>query len=107
MRYSKEFRYDVCHEYITTGIGSKEICEKYNLNINTFKVWMLRYFPNEMKVLRDAKTSIPKKLISKFNIKDMTKEEMIAELIKKDFEIARLKKKYPWLNNTEDTKPTG
>ena len=37
------------------------------------------------------------------NVKDMTKDEMIAELIKKDFEIERLKKKYPWLASTEDT----
>ena len=37
----------------------------------------------------------------------MTKDEMIAELIKKDYEIARLKKKYPWLANTEDTESDG
>lgn len=92
MRYSKEFRYDVCQEYITTGIGRQDICDKYNLNVNTFKVWLLRYFPNETKVFRENKTSVAKKLVNKFNIKNMSKEEMIAELIKKDFEIARLKK---------------
>jgi len=48
-------------------------------------------------------TYISKKHLNYKNVKDMTKDEMIAELIKKDYEIARLKKKYPWLTSTEGT----
>lgn len=113
MKYSKEFREKVCEEYLYTDIGRIEICEKYNLPLNTIKCWLFRYYPNEYKNDKkgrhytmpnefNAEAYISKKHLNYKNIKDMTKDEMIAELIKKDFEIARLKKKYPWLNDTED-----
>ena len=92
MRYAKEFRDKVYQEYITTGIGRKELCEKYNLNINTFKVWLIRFYPNTSKKTISDKTNHSNTLVNKYNIKNMSKEEMITELIKKDFEIARLKK---------------
>ena len=96
MKYSKEFRDKVCQEYLTTDIGRKEICEKYNLPLNTIKCWLFRYYPDEYKVDKKARpykqSDIILKDIDKVSFKEMTKEQSQAELIKKDFEIARLKK---------------
>ena len=114
MKYSKEFKEKVCEEYLQTDIGRKEICEKYNLPLNTIKCWLYRYYPNEYKNDKKARkytmsdkysddTYVSKKHLNYKNVKDMTKDEMIAELIKKDFEIEKIKKKYPWLASTEDT----
>ena len=96
MKYSKEFRDKVCQEYLTTDIVRKGICEKYNLPLNTIKCWLFIYYPDEYKI--DKKTRSYKqanvilKNTDKVSFKEMTKEQLQAELIKKDFEIARLKK---------------
>ncbi|MBR1453483.1 MAG: hypothetical protein IJ593_02395 [Lachnospiraceae bacterium] len=96
MKYSKEFRDKVCQEYLTTDIGRKEIYEKYNLPLNTIKCWLFRYYPDEYKVDKKARsykqTNVTLKNTNKVSSKEMTKEQLQAELIKKDFEIARLKK---------------
>lgn len=103
MKYSNEFKEMVCEEYLHTDIGRKETCEKYNLPLNTIKCWLFRYYHNENKddkidiknripVKNNNETYISKKHLNYKNVKDMSKDEMIAELIKKDFEISRLKK---------------
>lgn len=108
MKYSKEFRDKVCQEYITTDIGRVEICEKYNLPLNTVKCWMFRYYPNEYKNDKKARTyNVDKSIIQNTEFKDLTKEQLQELVIKKEFEIKRLKKKYPWLNDTEDTDTNG
>lgn len=108
--YSKEFRDKICEEYLTTEIGRKEICRKYNLSLNTLKTWLRRHYPDEYKSDDKARcyTNQPKlDYINNINFKDMTREQLEAEIIKKDFEIKRLKKKYPWLNDTEDMESDG
>ena len=57
---------------------------------------MFRYYPDEYKVDKKARSykqaNVILKNINKVSFKEMTKEQLQAELIKKDFEIARLKK---------------
>ena len=103
MKYSKEFREKICEEYLHTDIGRIEICNKYNLPLNTVKVWLFRYYPDEYKCDKKARhytkpdtfdddEHIPKKYLNYKNVKDMSKTELIKEIIKKDFEIDKLKK---------------
>ena len=57
---------------------------------------MFRYYPDEYKVDKKARSykqaNVILKNINKVSFKEMTREQLQAELIKKDFEIARLKK---------------
>lgn len=108
MKYSVEFREKVCKEYLTTDIGRIEICEKYNLPLNTIKCWLFRYYPNEYRQDKKARTyNIEKNIVSNSEFKDLSKEELQRLVIKKEFEIKRLKKKYPWLDDTESTDKNG
>ena len=92
MTVSREKRTMICEEYINSNISRKEICDKYGINYETFKVWLNRYYPKET-ASRDHH-SVKDKLLEGSEYADMTSKEMQLELIKKDIELARLKKKY-------------
>ena len=89
--YDKEFKEKVCKEYIESDITRKEICEKYNIKFETFKDWLRR---ERLHKVSHNKDFIPsgKVLTKKSYLKDMSREELQREIIKRDFEIARLKK---------------
>ena len=108
MKYSKDLKEKILEEYTNTNIKRKEICEKYDIPIETFKGWLKQdrtgaYGKNYIKKLSNSTLSVIKK--SGYN--EMSKEELQLELIKKDFEIAKLKKKYPWLTDMDDTVSDG
>lgn len=99
--YSKGLISKICEEYFNCTITRKELCDKYNIKVDTLKSWLRRYYPvrykndpNARKYSAPAINSKCMPLIDKSDYKDMTKEEMQMELIKKDFEIERLKKNY-------------
>lgn len=99
--YDKELVKTICEEYFNCSITRKEICNKYNIKVDTLKSWLRRYYPERFKNdINARKYNAPlinpkcMPLIDKSDYKDMTKEQMQMELIKKDFEIERLKKNY-------------
>lgn len=90
--YNNEFRISVCEEYINSNITRKEIAEKYNIPFETFKSWMKRYYPIDKNA--NTSTKIYHKMVEQSDYKTMSADELKLELIKKDIEIERLKKKY-------------
>lgn len=108
MKYDKELKEKMLEEYTNTNITRKEICTKYNVPFETFKGW-LRYDHNcsyGKRVIkkRSASTSA---VFNSSNYKDMSREELQLALIQKDIEIAKLKKKYPWLADMDDMESDG
>lgn len=108
MKYDKKLKEKMLEEYTNTNITRKEICTKYNVPFETFRGW-LRYdhsYSYGKKIIkkRSAGTSA---VLNSSNYKDMSREELQLVLIKKDIEIAKLKKKYPWLADMDDTESDG
>lgn len=95
---NKEEREKILDEYYNSDLSRKEICEKYNLNFETFKAWIKRYNRENPKVKK-----IPKKfesLIEKLDFKNMSSEELKIELLKTRIELERLKKNYSVATDT-------
>ena len=99
--YDKELIKTICEEYFQSKVTRREICDKYNIKIDTFKSWLRRHYSDKYKNDPNARSyneplinSRCMPLIDNSDYKEMTKEQMQMELIKKDFEIERLKKKY-------------
>lgn len=98
--YSKEFKINVCKEYVNSNMTRREIAKKYNIPFETFKNWMKKYYAIDKN--DNISTKIYHKTIEKSDYNSMTPDELKLELIKKDIEIERLKKKY-----SVNLKPSG
>lgn len=96
MRTPKE-KEQIILEYYSGSIGRNEICRKYNIAIGVFRRWRNKYDKEGITGLisnteRHSSTSKNKGLHLR---KPKNKiEELEIELMKKDIEIARLKKGY-------------
>lgn len=92
MEFSKAQRDKICEEYINSNVKRKDICAKYNLNYDTFKTWLNRYYPNCVKSHLSTKKEY--NLLEGSTYSEMSNNELQIELIKKDIELERLKKNY-------------
>ncbi len=107
-KYSKELKEQALYEYANLNKSRKYIADKYKIPIETFKGWLRKeHINHKCDNLKLDNNSFPSDLIEKSDYRKMTKEELQIELIKKDFEIIKLKKKYPWLNDTDAMESDG
>ena len=93
MRTSKE-KETIVKEYLQGKIGFKKLCEKHNLSTSVLWRWIKKYEENGIDNLKSntGKSSSGKGLHLR---KPRNKiEELELEIMKKEIEIARLKKGY-------------
>ena len=84
-------------EYYSGNIGRNEICRKYEITTEVFRRWRIKYDKYGIKGLKSqtGKTSHNNPNAGLHLRKPKNKiEELQIELMKKDIEIARLKKGY-------------
>ena len=92
MKYDKKLKEKMLEEYTNTNIrGWLRYDHSYSYGKRVIKK-------------RSAGTSA---VFNSSNYKDMSREELQLALIKKDIEIAKLKKKYPWLADMDDMESDG
>ena len=87
----------ILKEFYSGKIGRNEICKKYNISTSVFKKWRDNYEINGLEGLKSntGKTCKNNKHIGIHLRKTKNKmEELELEILKKDIEIARLKKGY-------------
>lgn len=92
MWYSDEEKEVIGRRVYTREITKEEACDEYNISITTVINYVKHYLkvhniPAVPEVINTKGVEIP-------NYQDMTKSELITELMKKDIEIARTKKGY-------------
>jgi len=96
MRTPKE-KEKILKEFYSGKIGRNEICKKYNISTSVFKKWRDNYEINGLEGLKSNTGKLYKnnKHIGIHLRKPQNKiEELELEILKKDIEIARLKKDY-------------
>lgn len=93
MRTAEEKR-KIVEEYLSGGISTWKIAEKYGTTQPMFRVWKKKYEENGVEGLK-SKTG-KKSGIGKGRSKKATTEveQLKLELLKKEIEVARLKKGY-------------
>ena len=92
MWYSDEEKEVIGRRVYTHEITKEEACNEYNISVTTVINYVKHYLkvhniPVIPEVINTKGVEIP-------NYQDMTKSELITELMKKDIEIARTKKGY-------------
>ena len=96
MRSPKE-KEQIILEYYSGNIGRNEICRKYNITPEVFRRWRKKYDENGIDSLKSNTGKANKNHLHMglYLRKPKNKiEELELELMKKDIEIARLKKGY-------------
>lgn len=96
MRSPKE-KEQIILEYYSGSIGRNEICRKYNITPEVFRRWRIKYDKNGVEALNSntGKTNKSHQHMGVYLRKPKNKiEELEIEIMKRDIEIARLKKGY-------------
>lgn len=96
MRTSEE-KEKIILEYYSGNIGRNEICHKYEITTEVFRRWRIKYDKYGIKGLESqtGKTSYNNHHAGlHFRKPKSREEELEIELMKKEIEIARLKKGY-------------
>lgn len=92
MWYTDEQKIDIGRSVFTHEMTRTEACEKYGISyptvINYVKFYMAA---NNIPLVPEVQNGDQKRAL---NYKEMSKDELINELMKKDIEIARTKKGY-------------
>jgi len=97
MYYSRELKKDLCEKICTHGFSTLKTANEYNVPIKTLEKWITAYnkdnhcFDPIIEIQNDFK---PLDKISNIDYNDLSNDELKQELMKKDIEIARLKKGY-------------
>lgn len=92
MWYTGNEKLDIGRRVYAHEISKEEACKEYNISITTVVNYVKLYLnahniPAIPEVMNTKGVEIP-------NYQEMTKNELITELMKKDIEIARTKKGY-------------
>lgn len=94
MRSPKE-KEKILKEYYSEKIGRNEICRKYHISTQTLRKWRMKYEEFGIKGLKSQTGTKKGGTKGQGNRKPKDKiEELELELMKKEIEIARLKKGY-------------
>ena len=97
MQYSRELKKRLCEKICIDGDSTLKSAKEYNIPIKTLEKWITAFnkdnhcfdpiieFSNDFKIINN---------VSNINYNDLSNEELKNEIMKKDIEIARLKKGY-------------
>ena len=97
MHYSIELKKKLCEQICLNNASTIKTAEEYNIPLKTLEKWITAFnknshcfdpnveFVNDFKLIDDSNDS---------NYDDLSLDELKKQLLKKDIEIARLKKGY-------------
>lgn len=96
MQYSIELKKKLCDMICLNGASTIKTAEEYNVPLKTLEKWITAFnkdhhcFDPKIEIVNDFK------IINEMdnNYDDLSKEELKKQIMKKDIEIARLKKGY-------------
>ena len=94
--YSIELKRKICTEFCLNGKSTIKMAQEYNIPLKTLEKWITAYnknnhcFDNNLESNHFNLLNNPNVI----NYNDLSNDELINQLMKKDIEIARLKKGY-------------
>lgn len=97
MHYSSELKKKLCTDICINGESTIKTAKEYNIPLKTLEKWITSFnkdhhcFDPKFEIVNDFKL-IDKPTVSSYD--DLSNDELKKELMKKDIEIARLKKGY-------------
>ena len=97
MYYSRELKKSLCDKVRVNGESTLKVANEYNVPIKTMEKWITAYnkdnhcFDPVIETINDFKII---NNIKNIDYNDLSIEELKTEIMKKDIEIARLKKGY-------------
>ena len=97
MYYSRELKKSLCEKICIHGMSTLKTANEYNVPIKTLEKWITAYNKDNHCFDPIIQTSNDFKLLddpSNLDYNDLSNDELKKELMKKDIEIARLKKGY-------------
>lgn len=96
-QYTIELKKKLCKEICLNGKSTIKTAQEYNIPLKTLEKWITAFnkdnhcFDSKLENNDFKKIDSP---ITKVSYEDMSNEELKQQLMKKDIEIARLKKGY-------------
>lgn len=97
MSYSRDLKKKVCEMICLNNASTIKTADEYNIPIKTLEKWITAFNKDSHCFDPIIETDINFKNISNINsidYSDLSKDELKREIMKKDIEIARLKKGY-------------
>lgn len=97
MYYGTELKRKLCQEICINGKSTIKIAEEYKIPLKTLEKWITAFNKNNNCFNPKVETVNDFKVIDSIqspNYDDLSFDDLKKELMKKDIEIARLKKKY-------------
>ena len=97
MQYNRELKKQLCENVCIHGFSTLKTANEYNIPIKTFEKWITAYNKDNHCFDPIIEFSNDFKLINNNNIidyNDLSNDELKKLIMKKDIEIARLKKAY-------------
>ena len=98
MYYSRELKKMICEKIRINGESTLKTAKEYNVPIKTLEKWITAYNKDNHCFDPIIETVNDIRIINDFNdnvdYNDLSNEELRKEIMKKDIEIARLKKGY-------------
>ena len=108
MHYNIELKKKLCEEICLNHASTLKTAEEYNVPIKTLEKWITAFnkdnhcFDPKIEIVNDFK--IIDDNLSPTNFDDLSVDELKTLLMKKDIEIARLKKNYLVKKNGTENK---
>ena len=98
MYYSRELKKKLCEKIRINGESTLKTAEEYNVPIKTLEKWITAYNKNnhcfDPIIELSNSFKLEDSINTDINYNDLSSEELKKEIMKKDIEIARLKKGY-------------
>lgn len=97
MHYTNDLKKKLCENIYLNGDSTIKTAKEYNIPLKTLEKWITAFnkdnhcFDSKFEIVNDFQL-INSPIVSSYD--DLSNEELKKELMKKDIEIARLKKGY-------------
>lgn len=94
--YSNSFKKKLCHEVCLSGSSTSITADNYSVPLKTLEKWITAFNKNSLcfDSNDDNDFKLVKPISTPTNYDDLSPQELIKLLLKKDILIARLKKNY-------------
>lgn len=95
-KYANRLKQEICRAVCEDGASTIYIAEQFNVPLKTVENWITAYNKNPdcFKLKSDIKFAKGMKPIDKKQYASLSREQLRQELLKRDVELARLKKGY-------------
>lgn len=97
IKYDIELKRKLCIDICLNGKSTLKTAEEYNVPLKTLEKWITAFNKNNNCFdtnLEESDFKLIDSFTSNYSYDDLSKEELKKQIMKKDIEIARLKKGY-------------